>query len=384
MIRDDDLLAAIRAALPGTTERVALNAGSVGPLPRAAAEAMHARVDESLFGARGSYAEFEAAAASLAEVRAGFAEAFASTPARVALTHSVTGAINLALGGLEFSAGDEVVTTDAEHPGLDEPLETLCRRHGVVLRRAAVLGVADAAAAVAALIGPRTRLVAVSHVLWGSGQVLDVARIAAAAHAQGALVLVDGAQSVGAVPVRPAELGVDLYGTPGQKWLLGPRAVGALWVREGLEDALEVAQPSYFSRDRHAPGEPLWPDARRYDGATLSTVAVRGMHAALRWRADAVGWDEGFARARTAAERCRAVLRETPGVALHEPSGELACLVTFELDGRDPAEVSDGLVQRGVVARWLPHPRCVRVSPGFWTSESDLQRLAQALRELRG
>ena len=81
--------------------------------------------------------------------------------------------------------------------------------------------------------GPRTRLVALSHVSWATGAVLDVAGAARAARAVGALVLVDGAQSVGAIPVDVGALDVDAYAFPAHKWLLGPDGLGALWIAPG-------------------------------------------------------------------------------------------------------------------------------------------------------
>ena len=84
-------------------------------------------------------------------------------------------------------------------------------------------------AAFDAAIDDRTRIVALSHVLWTTGARLPIREIAALAHARGARVVVDGAQAVGAIPVSVAELGVDFYAIPGQKWLLGPEGTGALW-----------------------------------------------------------------------------------------------------------------------------------------------------------
>ena len=177
-----------------------------------------------------------------------------SDPERIALTHSTSGGMNLVLGGLDFAAGDEIITTDNEHPGLLEPLAALVRRHGVVVRVAEALHGSDPLDAVASLIGPRTRLVALSHVLWANGRILPLREIAEAAHAAGAPVLVDGAQGVGAIDVDPAALGVDAYAGPGQKWLCGPNGVGFLWLADGFEERFEVASPSYYTRDFRSEG----------------------------------------------------------------------------------------------------------------------------------
>src|ERR671932_359693 len=83
-------------------------------------------------------------------------------------------------------------------------------------------------------MGPRTRLVAVSHVDWTTGDVLPLAGISPLARDHGSLTLVDGAQSVGNIPVDVAETGADMYAFTGHKWVLGPEGAGALYVRPGL------------------------------------------------------------------------------------------------------------------------------------------------------
>ena len=251
------------------------------------------------------------------------------------------------------------------------------------IRRAPVLGASDPAAPIEELIGERTRLVAVSHILWGTGQILPLERLARAAAAHGALLLADGAQSAGAIEVDPAVLRTDLYTASGQKWVCGPSGTGALWVREGLEDALGLGQPGYLSRDLHgAEGKPLWPGARRFDGASLPPSNLRGLAESVRFRREEVGWEVGFEHAASMAERARELLRELPRVELDAPVGPLATLVTFSVEGVDAKDANLALEQRGVLARHIDQPRRVRISVGFWTSESDLERLADAIRSL--
>src|SRR5206468_10786125 len=126
--------------------------------------------------------------------------------------HSTSGAMNAAVWSVDLRPGDRVVTTQAEHPGGLGPV------HVVTSRARAELSIADVGdggddqatlAAFDAAITPRTRIVALSHVLWTTGGRLPVREIATLAHARGARVVVDGAQAVGAIPVSVADLGVD-------------------------------------------------------------------------------------------------------------------------------------------------------------------------------
>ena len=380
---NDTRLHALRRELPAAETAAYLNAGTFGPMARSTYAAIADELGSELWRGRTGSASFARFGERMQAARAAFAEVLSSVPDRIALTHSTTGAVNLALGGLDWSEGDEIVTSDGEHPGLDEPLDELARRVGVVIRRAPVLSAADPAAPIEALVGARTRLIAVSHVLWGTGQILPLDRLARAAKAHGALLLADGAQSAGAIAIDPAALGADLYTASGQKWVCGPWGTGALWVREGLEEALGLGQPGYLSRDLHgAEGRPLWPGARRFDGASLPPSNLRGVAEAVRFRRDEVGWQEGFERAAAMAAQARNVLRSLSRVELDAPAGPLATLVTFAVDGVDAKDANLALEQRGVLARHIEQPRRVRISVGFWTSEGDLERLAGAIRSL--
>ena len=165
--------------------------------------------------------------------------------------------------------------------------------------------------------------------------------------------------------------------------MCGPSGTGALWVREGLEDSLGLGQPGYLSRDLHgAEGRPLWAGARRFDGASLPPSNLRGVGEAVRFRREEIGWQPGFERAASMADQARALLRELPRVALDVPSGPLATLVTFAIEGVDAKEANLALEARGVLARHIDEPRRVRISVGYWTSEADLDRLAEAIRAL--
>jgi L-cysteine/cystine lyase len=374
----------IRDALPATRRIVYLNAGSNGPLALPAADAMRARVTSALEEGQITRAAFEGWIAGYASARAAFAEALNAPADTIALSHSVTGAVNLGLGGLDLRAGDEIVTTDAEHPGLDEPVITAARRSGVVVRRAAVLEGDDPLAEFERLVGPRTRVIAWSHVLWGTGRVLPGAEISELARSAGAVSLVDGAQAAGAMHVDVGAMGCDLYALPGQKWLCGPVGSGALYVRPGFENDLEIAQPGYLTRDHEQPGEPFRAGARRFDGASLHVATLDGVTAAIRWRADQVGWERGFELAATAAAHARETLAGIPGVSLVEHASPSSTLVSFTLDGWDAKDLNDELAARGLVCRWLPRPRVLRVSAGFWTNDEDVERLGAAVTELAG
>jgi L-cysteine/cystine lyase len=225
---------------------------------------------------------------------------------------------------------------------------------------------AEALDAITAEIGPRTRLLALSHVLWTTGQVMPVDELA---RETGLPVLVDGAQSVGAILAEVGE--TSFYTVSCQKWLCGPEPTGALYVRD--PEALRVALPTYFSQrsiERDGSFEPK-PGAARFDFGWLATAALAGLEAALdglpEWR---------FERARELTERCREALGDAGFEVVSEPGQ--GTLVSFEAPDEAAADAMR-LYERGVVVRDLPGTGWLRASCGWWTSEEDVERLVAGL-----
>lgn len=362
---------AARRELPSVTNAAYLNAGSFGPLPRAAADAMRAHVGRSLDHGRIGNAGFERMFVQLDEARAAFAGALSASVDEVALAHCTTDGVNAVLWGLPLGRGDEVLTTTHEHPGLTAPLEELARVRGVSVRAVEPERLGDA-------IVTATKLVAFSHVLWTTGETLDVRALAESAHSRGALVLVDGAQSVGAFDVRPAELGADFYTVSGQKWLCGPSGTGALWIRPPALSQLGTPWPWYLSKSRGPAGPTEWSTARRLDATTCSMTSLAGAIAALRWHAAHVGGGaHQVAKVRCAA--FRESLAKVPKVTVL-PVERPSLLVSFRVDGEAAADVAARLEAAKVLVRSIPDMDCVRVSVGFWNDDQDMETLLHTLR----
>lgn len=345
-----------RAQFP-VLERIAyLNAGTFGPLARSTVAAVREELERDLEAGRSGMPYFERALALRAELRETLAALVGADASHVALTASTTDGCNIVAAGLGIGPGDEVVTTTDEHPGLLLPLHASGAR---------VVVAEPTLEALLAAVTSRTRLVAVSQVLWTTGAVVPVRELRRESDVP---VLVDGAQSVGAIPVD-AE-GIDFLTISGQKWLCGPDASGALIVAD--PDLLRVAAPSYFAQTSYeADGTFVArPGAPRFEPNWWSVGSLRGLLVALATRPP--WW---YDRAREVAERCRARLAERVEVVTPP---ERSTLVSFRPDAAAAGVVAT-LHDRGVHVREIPKTGLVRVSCGWWTSDEDIDRLLEAL-----
>jgi len=339
-----------------------LNAGTDGPLPARAVHASAAELERELRDGR-AQAHFDRRSELAGELRAAYARALGADPADVALTTCTTEGMAQVVGGLELAPGDDIVTSDEEHPGLLGALSAAHELRGVNVREVPLAEVANA-------VGPRTRLVACSHVGWVSGSLapaelgqLDVP------------VLLDGAQGVGAVPADVHALGCDAYAGAGQKWLCGPDGTGMLYVSPTLRERLSVSRRGYGNLADPNAGldAQLHEDARRFDTLSMNAETSACALAAIGVL-ESAGWPVVHERARTLAARLVELLAERGRQPA--PRGPTT-LVSFPSPG-PPAERAL-LAEHGVIVRNIPDRPWLRASVGAWNDERDLARLVEIL-----
>jgi L-cysteine/cystine lyase len=414
---DDEKIPAIREALPSTAAGIYLNTGTAGPLPRETAHAMAEAEAWELRTGRADVNFYKDSLERRAEARAAIAAVLATDPSRIALTHAATEGMDIATWAVDWKPGDRAVTTNLEHPGGLGPLWVVRERLGVELAivdvglgglaaagggadghasdagadhvaadpvaadpAAADPAAADPAAVLAAFdraIVPGTRLVALSHVTWATGAVLPIREIAEMAHARGALVAVDGAQAVGAIPVSVEDLGVDFYAVAGQKWLLGPEGTGAVYCAPSVLDRPRLTYGGYWSFESMdlAAEAKLWPDARRFDGAGFHGPSVLGMARSAAWLSMFVGLPWIHERIATLAPAAAAMLADVPGVEVLTPRENMAGLVTFKIAGWGSTAALRELSQRTLcIARTIAPFDAIRISVGFFNTAAELRR----------
>jgi L-cysteine/cystine lyase len=345
-----------RAQFPVLERLAYLNAGTNGPLARATVDALVEQARSDLENGRSSKQYFERMLELRDVARHGLADLLGTDVERIALVESTTRGCATVLAGLGLTGEDEVITTDQEHFGLTGPLYATGARIVIVE--------ADEEAILAA-VTTRTRLIATSHVLWTTGRRLDIHGLK---RESGVPLLIDGAQSAGAIPV---ELGdVDFYTVSAQKWLCAPDPSGGLYVRD--PELVRVKSPSYFSQESYELSGAFVArsTSARFDAGWIGVPNLVGLIAALgthpEWR---------YERAAEMAARCRELLE--PRVEIVTPPGH-STLVSFRPNS-DPTELVQSLQEDGVIVRELPGRNLVRASCGWWTNEDDLQRLAAGL-----
>jgi selenocysteine lyase/cysteine desulfurase len=354
--------AAFRDQFPVFEKKSYLNAGTEGPLPRQAADAVRERIAAEVEGGRCGMDYMTSVKELAAELRQGYARVIGADPADVALTGSTTDGVNTILSGLDLRDGDEVITSDEEHPGLLAPLGRLKRNAGVNVRGVPFAEIANA-------VTPSTRLVAVSHVSWVSGQVVDCAALTAT----GVPFLLDAAQSIGAVPVDVQALGCAFYAGSGQKWLCGPEGSGALYVRRDQLDQLTTPWPGYMAvaNPKDALDSPPAEDAARLDHGFPPGMRSAWALASLGVL-EAAGWEWVHARA---AGLAAGLADQLAARGLEVGPRGRSTLVAWTAEDAE-AEVAR-LAEEGFVVRSIPTHGLVRVSVGAWSSEEELERLAE-------
>ena len=376
----------IRQEMPATTAHLYLNTGTFGPLPNCVSQTMQERIQFELQNGRLGAAAFEAMGKIYDNARSSSARLLNASVDEIALTDNTGEGLNIISHGFKWHEGDEVITTNHEHISLLAPLFQLRDRYGIVIRFADIGPTAERPVlkAIADLVTPRTRLISISHVTWTTGAVLNVGEVAYMGREWGIPVLIDGAQSAGAIPVDVKALGVDFYAIPMQKWLCGPDGTGALYVRREALDYVSPTHVGYWSV-KHEEGIEweLLESAQRFELGGRQTAALAGQAAVLNWLEETVGYKWLFERIASLSRYTYNALKALPGLTLLTPRPGESGLVAFKLGDRDVNEVINYLHDKhDIYIRSIPTTNSLRVSTGFYNTEEEIDKLVEALLEL--
>ena len=344
--------------------------------------------DASLYAGRIIYRARE----SLAELLG------AAAPEQVVFTANATESLNLVLGGL-FGLGDHVITTVCEHNSVLRPLYRL---QGVELsvlpvkaeageeRQAGILAYDE----VESLLRPNTKALIITHASNLTGNITDLEQAAAFAKKHSLLLIVDAAQTAGAVPMDMERMGIDVLCFTGHKGLYGPQGTGGVCVRPGLSiRPLKVGGSGIHSFDREHPSE--MPAA--LEAGTLNGHGIAGLGAAARWLLE-IGVEQIRAREQALLRRFVDGVKEVEGVTLYgNPDLDRRTgIQSLNIRDYDSARVADGLYEDyGIAVRGGAHcaplmhealgtreQGAVRFSFSYFNTEAEADEAAAAVREL--
>ncbi|MFC2036822.1 aminotransferase class V-fold PLP-dependent enzyme [Chloroflexota bacterium] len=368
----------IRKLFPVTRQYAYLNHASVGALPQPVTEAIHRYViDRSLAGSE-ALLEEEANIEGIRRLTARFIGAHRD---EIAFTSSVSHGLNIVAAGLDWRPGDNLISAETEFPANVYPWTNL-RRRGVEVRFTPARDNRVLVEDVAALMDDRTRLVSISYVEFGTGYRNDLDALAALCQEHGAYLCVDGIQGLGALQFDVAQTPVDFMATQAAKWMLGPIGAGFLYIRRGLLPRLDpvmsgwravVDRDNYYRYD-----SPLRTSGERFEPGSVNVVGLLGMEAAMELLLS-VGLDNIEARILALTDSLITGLQErdctitTPIAHRRERSG----IVCFRQPSVKSAELAERLRAADVIVSLRGD--VIRVSPHFYSTEEDLERLLEVL-----
>ncbi len=364
--------------------------------PRAVLDALdqfHRRDNSNVH--RGVHTLSQRATDSYEGARARIAQFLSVETDEIVFVRGATEGINLVANAFlrpRLQPGDEVLITAMEHHANIVPWQLACEATGAKLRVAPMSQAGELLLdELEALLTPRTKLLALTHISNALGTVNPVAQIAEMAHAHGVPVLVDGAQAVQHLPVDVAKLGVDFYALSGHK-LYGPTGIGVLWGRSAhLEEMApwqgggDMIRSVTFEKTEFAP-PPL-----RFEAGTPHIAGAIGLGAAVEYLTE-IGLKAIAAHERELLAAATDAVAAIDGVRLIGTAAKKASVLSFVVEGVHPHDIGTVLDRNGVAVRTGHHcaqpvmafygvPATVRASFGLYNYRAEIEPLCTALRE---
>lgn len=370
------------AEFPLRPEIVYLNHAAVAPWPRRTAEAVQRFAAENAeWGAR-HYPRWLTVEQQLREQLRLLLNA--SHADEIALLKNTSEGLSVVAHGLDWRAGDNIVTSDEEFPSNRIVWESL-RGRGVALHEVS-LGGGDPESALAAAMNERTRLLAISSVQYASGRRLDLARLGESCRRRGVLFCIDAIQSLGALPLDVQAAKADFVAADGHKWLLGPEGVAVFFCRAALQDQLQLHQFGWHMIERAGDYDRRdWQvarSARRFECGSPNMLGIHALHASVSLLLE-VGMDAVARRVLDNARWLLEMLARLPQLELITPREEhrRAGIVTFRHGEAAASALGAYLSARGIVC--AARGGGVRLSPHFYNKQEELEKVVKLIADYR-
>ena len=355
--------------------RVFLNNGSLGIAPKPVVRAMVDYQEKASALQMDGYPRW--GYETLDEEREKLAAQFGCKKDELALMHNATEAISTVAAGLDLAAGDEVIMTDQEHPSGKGGWMVREARHGVLLKTVALPLRAKSPAQLADLmisaIGPRTKVLSFSGIISGSGLIMPVKEICAAARAKSVITFVDGAHMHGQIPVNMTDLGCDFMAGSPHKWLFAPAGCGLLYMREEMQDRLWPAITTDGWKNKSLKA------ARFMMMGTNNRAIFQGMMAGLAF-ANAIGAERIYQRIHELSRISYARASKLPYVKMVTPDDDrmFGSLVSFQLNPEHGTRFAEACAKKRI---WITGAERQRIAAHIHTRPADIDTYFEILEQ---
>ena len=389
----DTHLQSLRQQFPALANKRYFNYGGQGPLPQVALDAIHQAHLSFQMAGPFSEASKRWMEQTTTATRHALAAELTVPAAAMTLTEAVSTGCNIPLWGIDWQAGDRILMTDCEHPGIVAAIQEISRRFQVAVDVCPLLAMAQGGDPVALIedgLQPQTRLLVISHIVWNTGQLLPLAEIVRLCHQHApepVWVLVDAAQSVGMMPLDLTATDVDFYAFTGHKWCCGPAGLGGLYVKPDVRDAIAPTFIGWRGITVDAQANPTGWEAngKRYEVATSDYPLMHGLQAALQLHQAWSTAEERYQRICQLSQQLWQSLQVHPRLRMVMSTPPPSGLVSFQIleDGKPSPELHIRLVRaleaEGFLLRILLHPHCVRACVHYLTLEAEVAELSDRI-----
>lgn len=375
-----------RQKFPALANKSYFNYGGQGTMPRGAIAAIqqaHEYIQKTgpFSGASNGWIMEQAK-----QMKMAIASELGVPPETLTLTEDVSVGCNIPLWGIDWQAGDHLLLTDCEHPGIIAAAHEVQRRFGIEITTCplmATLNEGNPTDVVAQYLQPTTRLVVLSHILWNTGQVLPLAEIVQLCHAQPKIVrvLVDAAQSVGMMPLNLTELEADFYAFTGHKWWCGPAGLGGLYVSPDAQVSLSPTFIGWRGIAVNSSGQQVgWmEDGRKYEIATSDYTLYAGLREAIACHQQWGTATDRYHRILQLSQSLWQKLSELRHVTCLRHAPPESGLVSFTVEGQSHPAIVQALEQQNLLVRTILDPDCIRACVHYFTSEAEIEQLVGAI-----
>lgn len=370
---DDELFAMLRSQLLVPANRIYLNTGTLGPSPMPVMDAVYQATRQLEMNPANE--NFGPLGHQMETIRKKVAAFIHADVNETILTRNTTEGLNLIAQSIDLNEGDEIITTNLEHGGLEVGLDFLKQTRGVVVKKIELPLPGNSAEEIVNTfkknIGPNTKMLLLSHVNTITGLLMPFTAISKITKPKGIYLIADGAQAPGLVKINVKELGVDAYATSGHKWVLGPKETGLLYLRKEFQEKVKpIFTFSGFTTYSASSG-------------TRNVANILGLGAALDWHTQ-IGVEKIQERTLQLRNYCLAELKKIKGIKIISPEARSLStgIVSFSLLTAKNNEVADALKKEDIIVKVLPQLNAIRISCHCFISKQEIDVLIKEAKKL--